>query len=361
MIHNRFTASIIRKFAFAKYNLLPFRLPMAVSHLYKRTTSTLGLKKGFRMIDLAITYKCNLKCEHCSADPLTKGPRTLTLNDYKKIVESAEKDLDILSWNITGGEPLLSNILEDLIPILKPSKHYISIQTNATLLTKKIAKRLAKLGVNCITTSLDSANPKEHNSFRGIKNAFEKTLHGIRNAKKAGMQVLVGGTVTHQNLRSEDLKHLIELSNLRGAIFLFNIAVPCGRWKENKSIILRGDDRKYLEDLMTKYPLTTTDHEVGRNAIGCPAGAEKIYITAYGDVIPCPFIHISFGNVKNTPLIEIVKQMQKIKYFSKYQKVCIAAEDQKFYVKVMKEIFKINTYPTPYEAIFKKKSRYSRQ
>ncbi len=36
---------------------------------------------------------------------------------------------------------------------------------------------------------------------------------------------------------------------------------------------------------------------MGRNKIGCPAGMEKIYITPYGDVIPCPFIHIGFGNI----------------------------------------------------------------
>jgi len=356
MAKNRIVANTIRKLAFARYNLFPFQPLMVAEHTYKRAASLLGIKQGFRMIDLAITYRCNLKCKHCSAANLNKGKRTLTLADYEKIVESAEKDLDILSWNITGGEPLLSDILNDLILVLKPQKHYITVQTNTTLLTKKRAEKLAKLGVNCINTSLDSVNPEEHNSFRGMNDAYKKTLKGIRYAKKAGMQVLVGGTVTHQNLRSDDLKRLIELSNREGAIFLFNIAVPCGRWVDNKSIILRGDDRKYLEKLMIEYPLTTTDHEVGRNAIGCPAGMEKIYITAYGDVIPCPFIHVSFGNVKKESLAEIVKRMQKVSYFSEYQNVCLAGEDQEFYTNVMKKIYNGRKgFPASCKEIFGKK------
>jgi len=327
---------------------------MVVRHIYERTVSLLGLKNGFRVIDLAVTYKCNLHCAHCSAAPLNQGVTTLSLKDYQRVVNSAEKDLGVLSWNITGGEPLLADNLEAIIQSLNPKKNYISIQTNTTLMTLKKAKRLAKLGVNCITTSLDSVHPKEHNTFRGMPNAFQKTLRGIGYAKKAGMQILIGGTITHQNLRSPDLIRLIKLANRAEAIFLFNLAVPCGRWQGNANFTLRDDDRAYLGKLMIKYPLTTTDHEMGRNAIGCPAGKEKIYITAYGEVIPCPFIHTTFGNVKTTPLKQIVKRMQRINYFSRYYPVCLAGEDQGFYQQVMKKIYNgRKSYPAPAVAIFK--------
>ena len=259
----------------------------------------------------------------------------------------------MLSWNITGGEPLIVEWLDELIPILEPQNHFIAIQTNCSLLTEDRAMQLSKLGVNCITTSLDSFIPAEHDKFRKFENSYQKVLQGIKNARKAGMQTLVGIIVTHQNLRSKSFTDLIELINRMGAICLFNLAVPCGKWKNNHDMILRGDDRQYLEKIMERYPMTSTDHEVGRNALGCPAGMEKIYITPYGEVTPCPFIHISFGNVREQPLREIINNMREIKEFSEYQNICIAAEDRLFHKNVFSKIYSSDSpKPIDYRKIY---------
>lgn len=324
---------------------MPFRLSMVAYHAKERMLSSLKIRSGFRIIDLALTYDCNLACQHCSAMVLKDRSRlALSLDNYKDIANQA-RALHLLSWNITGGEPLLVPWLEDLIPILEPRTHYISIQTNCMLLDTKKADTLARLGVNCITTSLDSVHPLEHDRFRGSDNSYKKVLEGARIARRAGMQVLIGGTVTHENIKSADLCTLIEKVNAAGAIFLFNLAVPCGNWLGNTRVVLTRTDRAYLEQLMCRYPKSTTDHEAGRNAIGCPAGMEKVYITAYGDVIPCPFIHISFGNVLKEPLYAIITRMRKVEQFKNYQNICVAAEDYDLHRQVFT---KINSFKKPY-------------
>lgn len=307
--------------------------------MVKRLTSLVRPGHGFRIIDLAVNYDCNLECDHCSAKVLERQAPHLDLSHYRNIVRQA-KELDNLSWNITGGEPLLWDDLDRLIPILEPERHYISIQTNGYLLTMKRAGELAGLGVNCITTSLDSAHKDTHNRFRGNLDSYDRVLAAVDHAKKAGMRVLVGGTVSHDNLRSGDLEDLIRLVNGMGAIFLFNLAVPCGNWANQDSMVIRGDDRAYLAYLMDKYPATSTDHEPGRNAVGCPASMEKIYITPYGDVLPCPFIHVSFGNVKQEELAVIVRRMRKDPYLKGYPPICVAAEDRQFQQKVLHRIHK---------------------
>ncbi|MDY6906510.1 MAG: radical SAM/SPASM domain-containing protein [Thermodesulfobacteriota bacterium] len=299
----------------------------------------LGIGRGFRVIDLAITNECNLFCHHCSAEGLNDGEAAaLSLADYKHIVRQGRL-LDTLSWNITGGEPLLVDWIEDLIPILEPKRHYISIQTNCLLLSKEKARELARLGVNCITTSIDSADEYQHDTFRGCEGVFEKVFEGIKNAKASGMQVLVGATITHGYLYSSALIRLIRMVNRAGAMFLFNLAVPCGRWANRSDILITEQDRDYLCQLLDRYPMTSTDHEVGRNKIGCPAGMEKIYITRTGEVLPCPFIHVSFGNCMQTSLAGIVQRMQKVPAFRKYQKICIAAEDRRFHRDVFSKIY----------------------
>lgn len=345
-------STLIRKYHFFTYNVRPFRPTMVATHAWKRLMSALNLRKGFRIIDLALTYACNLKCQHCSAMVMKQRAPHLTLDDYAEIVRQA-KLLDNLSWNITGGEPLLVDWLEDLIPVLEPGRHYISIQTNCSLLNEKRARLLAGLGVNCITTSLDSIDQDEHNQFRGSPTSYQEVFQGVRNAKRAGMGVLIGATITHQNLRSPQLVRLIERANQVGAIFLFNLAIPCGKWSGQSDFLLRGDDREYLRGLLRRYPRTSTDHEVGRNAVGCPAGVEKLYITPFGEVIPCPFIHVSFGNVRQTPLVEIVKRMQRVDEFSQYQPVCIAAEDSDFQARVLEKIPGAGPpYPVDHEQLY---------
>ena len=340
----KIVSNIIRKAYFFKYNVQPFRLSLVSSHVRRRLLSSLGLKKGFRIIDLALTYACNLDCKHCSAELMKSNEKELTIEDYREIVRQS-KELDVFSWNITGGEPLLVDWLEYLIPVLKPKTHSIFIQTNCMLLDENKAKKMAELGVNCITTSLDHIQPEKHNEFRGSELSYDKVMEGVRNAKKYGMQALIGVTVSHQNLRSKSLIELIETFNHIGVIVLFNLAIPCGKWAGKSDVMLRGDDREYLLKIMEKYPMTSTDHEVGRNAVGCPAGVEKVYITPYGDVTPCPFLSVSFGNIRSATLSNIVKEMRKVPEFNKYQKFCIGAEDFNFYENVM---CKMNSFEPPY-------------
>jgi MoaA/NifB/PqqE/SkfB family radical SAM enzyme len=268
---------------------------------------------------------------------MRKDEAVLGLSDYRRIVEQAE-DMDNLSFNITGGEPLLWDGLDALIPVLKPEKHYISIQTNGLLLTKERAIRLADLGVNCITTSLDSPNRNVHNRFRGSKQSYDGVLDAVKHGKKAGMQVLVGTTVTHGNLRSTELVEVIRLVNSLGAICLLNLAVPCGNWEGNRDVVLRGTDRDYLMELMDRFPATSTDHEPGRNEKGCPAAMEKVYITPYGDVLPCPFIHVSFGNIRTGRLQDIVAKMRQVPFLTGYPKICVAAEDPFFHREVLSKL-----------------------
>jgi MoaA/NifB/PqqE/SkfB family radical SAM enzyme len=345
-------SNLQRKWYFAQYNLIPFRLSLVTTHIAKRFLSALRVSNGFRIIDLALTYECNFHCRHCSAMVMKRDAAPLTLDDYKSIVRQS-KELDPLSWNITGGEPLLVEWIDELIPILKPKTHFITFQTNCSLLDEKRAKKLAALGVNCITTSLDSIVPEEHNDFRQFPDSYSKVFEGVRNARKAGMKTLIGVTVTHQNIRSSNLKALIERINEEKSVCLFNLAIPCGEWEGNEAVILHGDDRNYLNELLEKYPRTSTDHEVGRNAKGCPAGMEKIYITPYGDVLPCPFIQVNFGNIRKNTLKEIVERMRKVPEFSQYQKICLAAEDPDFHKNVLDKISRSrDARPISYEKIY---------
>ena len=297
-------------------------------------------KKPFKYVDVAFDYRCNLKCEHCFARKFLKPAgstniRKMTLEDHKKFAKEAMK-LGATSFCFQGGEPLLPNLsttLESLIKTYEPNKNFISITTNGTYMNNRIMKNFKRIGVDLLTVSIDSGIPKEHDKFRGMKGTFKKAMKTIDIALKNGLNVSINTTISHKNIHSEGFRKIIDFSE-KCKIFLNPIlATPVGAWEGNKNIVLTEDDLEYLEELRRKHPFLRRDVDANFVEWGCGAVKEALYLTAYGDILPCPFIHISLGNVLKEPLEKIRKRGLKIKYFDHYHKKCLAGEDRDFMIK----------------------------
>lgn len=309
------------------------RKPLLILRLVKTFLGILLFKKKpLRYVDFAIGYSCNLKCEHCFATALVNNKRsTLMPSQYKPIVEQAMK-LGAVNFSFQGGEPTMYNSLVDIVMNSHPERNLISITTNGTLLDEEKIKRLKKAGVDILTISLDSAIAQEHDRFRGVTGTFQKTMNTIKLALKNGLNVTIGAVVSHENIKTKGLTDLIELAHDLNVIIFLALAVSVGQWK-NKDIMLTDNDREYLYSLLKKYPLLRTDFEANYIHWGCGAVKEILYITPYGDVLPCPFLHFSLGNVFDESLSSIRDKAMKNEIFDHYHHLCLAAEDKDFIAK----------------------------
>ncbi len=111
--------------------------------------------------------------------PNTHSEETeLQENDYISLIEKLAPNRP--TFYITGGEPLLSENIIQIIRTIKKYGLYVSLNTNATLLEER-AEELINSGLDKIIISLDG--PKEiHNSIRG--DTFNKIASGIANINK---------------------------------------------------------------------------------------------------------------------------------------------------------------------------------
>jgi MoaA/NifB/PqqE/SkfB family radical SAM enzyme len=50
-------------------------------------------------------------------------------------------------------------------------------------------------------------------------------------------------------------------------------------------------------------------HFEGAETFGCNAGGKMVYVDAFGEVSPCVFTPMSFGNLRERPLDELVAEM----------------------------------------------------
>ncbi|MBF0153223.1 MAG: radical SAM protein [Magnetococcales bacterium] len=328
--------------------------PWLILRLIKTFLGILLLgRRPLRYVDFAIGYSCNLKCDHCFATALedghmrrgvpsghnrsprkmeptgSRGRRRVTPAEYGEIARQAMA-LGAVNFSFQGGEPTLYPELQAYIQAVRPERNVISVTTNGALLDREKILELQRAGVDILTISLDSADPATHDAFRGVKGTFDKTLNTIRTALEVGLRVTVGAVVTPESLRSPDLQALIELVTGMQVILFLALAAPVGEWRHHDKIFFAPEDRALLDELTAQNPLVRTDFEANFIHHGCGAVKEILYITPFGDVLPCPFLHKSLGNLFEESLAVIRDRALKYPCFATYGQLCLAAEDQEY-------------------------------
>lgn len=283
-----------------------------------------------RSVSLSVSYKCNLNCIHCSAAKFRdRGRKDMGVEDFRRLGnELAENGAYIIQF--TGGEPLLRKDLEDLVAALDPSRFYISVNTNTTLVTPERLRRLRQAGVDNLAISIDAWDEAEHERFRKRKGIHLQSVKVLDMILEAGLSAMVFSVVTHQNVRTPGFVDLCEYTKEKGVILVAGWAVPCGNWEGNDEVLLTPDDLEYLETIHEKYLHVRTDFDANYHHWGCPAVKEKLYITSYGDVVPCDFLHVGLGNVFRSSIADIRRNALQVDWFREYNALCLACNDRDF-------------------------------
>lgn len=270
-----------------------------------------------------LTKRCNLRCSHCYLDAKELdqgGTDELTKEDGFSLIEQISKVNPNTILVITGGEPLLRDDILDLAANSSKNLMMVVLGTNGLLIDKALASELVRIGITGVGISLDSLDPKRHDSFRGLPGAWDATMKGIEACKEAGLAFQIHTTVNKENLAEIDL--MIEYSHKLGAkVFNLFFLVCTGRGEEFTDITPPQYEKtlRRLVDLQGRYegmlirarcapyfkriayqkdtssPLTRAAGYMGG---GCLAGTFYCRIAPNGDVTPCPYMTISAGNIK---------------------------------------------------------------
>jgi MoaA/NifB/PqqE/SkfB family radical SAM enzyme len=275
----------------------------------------------------------------------------MVVDDYARVARESMA-LGAVNFSFQGGEPLLFQELGRTIEACHPALNVISVTTNGTLLSEDKVSELKSLGVDILTVSLDSSIAEEHDRFRGAAGSFDKTMAGIKLALSRGLRVTLGTVVTHQSLRSEGIAGLLRLAvELRVILYLI-LPVPAGRWMQNREMLLTSDDLEYIDDLTRSTPYVRTDFQANFGPHGCGAVKEILYLTPYGDVLACPFIHISLGNIFEESVSAIRARALQNPFFAEYHPRCLASTDAEFIDECLSKTFEAKERPIPWHDAF---------
>ncbi len=285
------------------------------------------------------THACNLKCKHCYERADKPLPDELTTKEAKKLVDHLV-EIGTVAVAFSGGEPLMRKDFFEVAKYTHKKGLYVALATNGTLITEKIAKKLSKC-VDYVEISLDGANSKTHDSFRGIKGAFNRTIRGIKNCVKVGLYTCIATTSTKYNIKEIPKIYDLACKLKVNRMIVFNF-IPTGKGVEIAKKDLTPEEREKLLTFLAEklinnegvetfstapqYARVTMEYgacapthfyaagEANEKILqlaefigGCGAGRIYCAIEPNGDVQPCVFMPIKVGNIREKKFHDIWK------------------------------------------------------
>ena len=283
---------------------------------------------------------CNMNCEHCCEEPYmtrdllkrTGAPdprRQMDLDDYRRLSEECD-ELGIFRFVITGGEALLDKGLGDLIEALDPMKHLIILDTNGFFFDEEKARWFAGIGGYKVQISLDSFFAEEHDAFRNTKGAYERALRAFRVAKEAGLELLLSTCLVRDRVFSKEFKLLMEYCRDEEIPLYVTLAKPVGSARGHEEWVCTKRDVDELKRLEDEYNIFTHMTPNYGQPGKCITVKGINTINHDGELIPCPYMDLSLGNVTKEPLKDVLMRGMLNKWLGPYRDECIIGENLEF-------------------------------
>ena len=265
---------------------------------------------------VAVTGDCPFRCEHCSY--ARRAPaEDLSRPEMLDLVEQI-KGLGTCTVGFTGGEPLLRDDIEEFIAAAAPEMATIVFTSGAGLDGAR-ARRLAEAGVTCVTVGIEADTAPDHDAVRGASGSFDQARRAVEACNAAGVYAALSTVGFREKIAEGQLDRMFELAAEWGAReFRVLPPVATGGIAGCAAAVLSADEAGSLREFHIRHNRRSTGPAVASFAylesdemFGCGAGYHHLFIGAGGDICPCDLTPLSFGSVRDEPLADIWKRMER--------------------------------------------------
>lgn len=315
------------------------------------STAIEGFRRLFYLIpphpevaQIEVTNRCNFNCAMCQRIPLKVPIRDMDFSLYKKVIDRFKpiEEVTLTGW----GEPLMHPKIAVMINYAKKKGKWVSLTSNGSLLSEKLAKELIQAGLDSITFSVDEIKtPKDGSLAHPVTNQIKKIeefLEMIRD-KENKPEVIIQTTL-HQG-REKNLLEVIKWASRIGAEMVNLNRLDIRFNKKLKRPNLEGEKRlvEKLEEWGEKYDirvefrphiafsgfsrkiykiLAPYMHQSGKH---CLRVYNYMYVNVAGEVTPCCALPLwSVGSLLEEDLDKIWRS-EKFNKFREHEfqrKIC---------------------------------------
>ncbi|MCD4706009.1 radical SAM protein [bacterium] len=290
----------------------------------------------FGQIQIEITGRCNMRCQHCRAS--NEDCHDMPLEQIIKIMQFARNfSPNYKEIIVSGGEPILHRqFTKTLTAIRKMGGESLTLTTNGSLFKKEHLDLLEQLQFHrCIlSVSLDSLDPRNHDAFRRYSGAYDKALKAIQLIVKRQLPNVIASV--RMTLRPEQI---VEMKKM--AQFVYDLGCnrvnfsgihPVGAAKNSPDFWMdKKQKRQFVENVMTlrqqfpkSFRIETNDplfclvrgySEIGKDDRiifdGCGAAAITFNVSTNGNMTPCALLDLPIMNVFNLSVDEMAIKYQQ--------------------------------------------------
>jgi MoaA/NifB/PqqE/SkfB family radical SAM enzyme len=286
--------------------------PSPAYNRFLRGVVSAGSGKPWPVVtNFAVTPHCPCDCWHCSFSDRSKRD-VMTLEQLKDaITQVQEMGSSVIGF--TGGEPLLRMDLEEIVAAVDERSMPILFTTGHGLTRGRI-RRLKEAGLVIPVLSLDHYTAEKHDAGRRLKGIFRQTVEAIRMFREEGFYVAVSFVPDKKLV--DDRKELFRVLE-----FFRDLGVNDMRLTSpilSGHLTARPEEKLTPENVETifevqrfcsripGYPgVFAYDYFESALFYGCCAGYNYMFIDSQGNLCPCDFTMMSFGNIMKRPIREI--------------------------------------------------------
>jgi radical SAM protein with 4Fe4S-binding SPASM domain len=254
-------------------------------------------------ITLSVTQICNLNCKHCYAD--CNGGRAreeLTTKEWIRFVDYLIAN-DFISLYIEGGEPLARPGFLKILEYCTP-KMMTLLRTNGTLIDRRMAARLKRIGVGRVLVDIMGASAATHDYLTGVDGSFEAACAAVRHLLAVGIETDVLTILNRRNV--SELQDYLELAHELGVPRAGILRLyPLGRAKRRWSELALSLDEQMAALGSLKAPaelrVMKSWHPTDRNCCWQSAA-----IDPFGKSIGCAYLreYVDYGNIREMPFLD---------------------------------------------------------
>ena len=281
-------------------------------------------------VNYAVTYQCNGRCRICNIwKRYLLSPEKQQEELILPEIDAIFKDFD-LSWvSLTGGEPFLREDLADIVVTIEnhnPSLQLLSIPTNGSLpgsVEKQVERILDETEISNVVVSLSlNGNEPLHDYIQGVKGSWkkaQKTYQFLESIADPKFMVFLEYTVSKHNAG-----HLKETLDSFGVTDYSRVVLTAAHSSyfyntasqdlhehssaEQVRTFLSLTKCRTMENVIP-HIYTTLLEKYLRGALpslGCVSGRSSLFLDPYGNLFPCITMGTSFGNLKKSPLHQVL-------------------------------------------------------
>lgn len=268
-------------------------------------------------INIELTERCNFSCRYCynSSSPNKTGEISEPI-----ALLSILRDLGARLIQLTGGEPLMHPLFEDILDYSVKNFDLVGVITNGSLITRKLIRGINQNRDKIVfQVCLDSSNPNELDTIAGINNAFQSIINGIEILKEFNMIYRIGMVLDSPN-RINDIENVLLISkNLGAKAFIVSPVIDYGRGQPLAREFSPENTKRLWDKLLLlseKYkPFFMVERNIADSSrvYNCGSGYQNMTIRWNNNISYCLLADTSVAKFDSSnELVEIWDNFQKL-------------------------------------------------